>query len=129
MSRALIIVKGNADRQRVLALAAKVPTGTRVEFKAAKRTLPQNDRMWAMLSDIARQVEWHGNRLRADEWKTIFMAALKRELRLVPGIDGGMVNLSNSTRDLSKGEMSDLMELIAAFGAERGVAFGDSEAA
>ena len=83
-----------------------------------------------MLTDIAQQVEWHGNKLRAAEWKTVFMDALRRELRLVPSLDGtGMVNLSNSSSDLSKGEMSDLLELIAMFGAEHGVTFGDAEAA
>jgi hypothetical protein len=49
---------------------------------------------------------------------------LKRELRLVPNMAGnGFVNLGRSSSDLSKGEFSDLMELIAAFGAEHGVAF------
>lgn len=130
MSRALIVVKGQADRQRVFSLAAKVPTGTRVEFKASKRTLPQNDRLWAMLTDVAQQLEWHGNRLPPQDWKLIFMDALKREMKLVPNIDGtGFVNLSNSSSDLSKGEMSDLIELIFKFGAEHGVVFQDSEAA
>lgn len=128
MSRALIVVHGNGDRQRIMNLVAKVPTGTRVELKAAKRSLPQNDRMWAMLTDIAKQLPWHGVKLRADDWKLIFLDALKRELRTVPNLDGtGFVNLGRSSSDLSKGEMSDLMELMAAFGAQHGVKFGDVE--
>ena len=130
MSRALLIIRSQADRQRAAAWAQKAPPGTRIDFKAAKRSLPQNSRLWAMLTDIAQQVEWHGNKLRAADWKTVFMDALRRELRLVPSLDGaGMVNLSNSSSDLSKGEMSDLLELIAMFGAEHGVTFGDAEAA
>lgn len=130
MSRALVVIHGQTDRQRAASWVQKAPPGTRIEFKAAKRTLPQNDRLWAMLSDIAQQVVWHGNKLRAADWKLIFMDALKRELRLVPNIDGtGMVNLSNSSSDLSKGEMSDLMELIAEFGARHGVTFAGEQAA
>lgn len=129
MSRALITIKGNAERARVAAWAAKVPFGTRVEFKATKRSIPQNDRMWAMLTDVAQQLPWHGIRLRPDDWKLLFLDSLKRELRMVPNLDGtGFVNLGRSSSDLSKEEMSNLMELIAAFGANHGVKFLDPTA-
>jgi hypothetical protein len=71
--------------------------------KAPKRSLPQNDRMWAMLTDLAAQVKWHGLRLTADDWKLIFLDALKREVRMVPNLDGnGFVSLGRSSSDLSK---------------------------
>jgi hypothetical protein len=84
--------------------------------------------MWAMLTDIAMQVPWDdGQKLRPDDWKIIFLAALKREMRTVANIDGdGVVNISTSSSDLSKSEMSDLIELMYAFGAQRGVVFQDS---
>ncbi len=130
MSRALIVIKDARDRLRALSLIGKVPDGTRVEFKAARRSLPQNDRMWAMLTDVAEQLPWHGQKLRADDWKLIFLDALKRETRLVPNIDGnGFVNIKASSSDLSKGEMTDLMEIIAAFGANHGVKFKDEAVA
>lgn len=129
MSRATVIVRGPADRQRVASWASKAPYGTRVEFKATKRTIPQNDRMWAMLTDVASQVEWHGLKLTPDDWKLIFLDALTRELRIVPNLDGtGFVNLGRRSSELSKDEMSQLIELIFAFGAERGIRFKDDEA-
>lgn len=77
-----------------------------------------------MLTDVATQVKWHGKSLPADDWKLIFLDGLKRELRIVPNIDGtGFVNLGRSSSDLTKEEMTDLMELIAAFGANHGVVF------
>lgn len=128
MSRALVTINTLADRQRVGSWAMQAPWGTRVEFKAAKRTLPQNDRFWAMLTDVAQQLPWHGVKLRPDDWKLIFLDALKRELRMVPNIDGtGFVNLGRSSSDLSKQEMTDLIELIFAFGAEHGVTFHDDQ--
>lgn len=128
MSRALVVLRSAADRDRVASWAHKAPSGTRVEFKATKRSLPQNARMWAMLTDVASQVEWHGKKLTPDDWKLIFMEALSKEVRAVPNIDGdGFVNLRRSS-DLSKDEMSELMELIAAFGAQRGVKFGGDDA-
>ncbi len=128
MSRALVVIYGKQDRDKVIAWAEKAPAGTRVEFKAAKRTLPQNDRFWAMLTDVAQQVPWHGIKLTPDDWKLIFLDALKREVRMVPNIDGnGFVNLGRSSSDLGKEEMSDLMELISAFGANHGVQFHDHQ--
>lgn len=126
MSRYLLIIKSNADRAKASRWAAQAPYGMRIEFKESKRTLPQNDRMWAMLTDVSRQVDWHGIRLSTDDWKLLFLDALKREVRMVPNIDGnGFVSLGRSSSDLSKAEMSDLMEVIAAFGAQRGVEFSD----
>jgi hypothetical protein len=128
MSRAAIILNSRAERERVANWAARLPSGTRVEFKEAKRSLPQNDRMWAMLTEVAIQVPWHGAKLRPDDWKLLFLEALKREVRAVPNLDGsGLVNLGQSSSDLSKGEMGDLIELIYAFGAEHGVQFREIE--
>lgn len=126
MTRALITIHGSADRARIAAWAAKAPNGTRVEFKRSKRTLPQNDRMWAMLTDIARQIDWYGRKLVPDDWKLIFLDALKRETCIVPNLEGdGFVNLGRSSSDLSKDEMSNLIELIFQFGANHGVNFQD----
>ncbi len=130
MSRALVILNRASDRERVQAWAAKAPWGTRVTFQEAKRTTDQNARMWAMLTDVARQVKWDGLKLSADDWKLIFMAALKQELRMVRNLDGtGFVQLGRSSSDLSVAEMADLMDLIAAFGAREGVTFAEPQPA
>ena len=130
MSRALLTLNGQADRAKAIQWVTKAPAGTRIEFKQSKRTTDQNSKMWASLTDIAQQVVWHGQKLKADDWKMVFLDALKRELRIVPNIDGnGFVNLGRSSSDLSKAEMSDLLEIIAAFGAQHGVVFHDQESA
>lgn len=124
MSRAAIIIRSDADRVRASNWSLKAPAGTRIEFKASKRSIPQNDRMWAMLTDVATQLAWYGKKLAPDDWKLMFLDGLKRELRVVPNLDGtGFVNLGRSSSDLTKAEMSDLMELIEAFGAQNGVVF------
>jgi hypothetical protein len=126
MSRALVVLWNAADRAKVARWASKAPPGTRVEFRATKRSLPQSARMWALLSEVAQQVPWHGMKLSADDYKLIFLDALKRELRIVPNLDGtGFVNLGRSSSDLSKEEMSDLIEIITAWGVSHGVRFND----
>ena len=130
MSRALVILSSPDARQTVVDWARKAPPGTQVEFKASKRSLPQNARLHAMLTEVATQVQWHGLKLSVDDWKLIFMDGLKRELRLVPNLDGtGFVNLGRSTSKLTKEECTDLIELVFKFGAEHGVSFQDDRKA
>lgn len=128
MSRYLVTLRSTADRQRIARIVAAAPFGSRIEVKAAKRSIPQNDRMWAMLTEVAQQLPWHGITLRPDDWKLLFLDALKRELRMVPNLDGtGFVNLARSSSDLTKSEMGDLMTLMEAFGATHGVKFACQE--
>jgi len=56
------------------------------------RSTEQNARMWAMLTDVSRQVVWYGQKLQPEEWKDVFSASLNRQ-KVVPGIDGGFVVL------------------------------------
>lgn len=126
MSRAVLILHRQSDRDRASAWVRSAPWGTRITFQEAKRSSDQNAKMWAMLTEVARQVQWHGQKLSADDWKLVFLAALKAELRIVPNLDGtGFVQLGRSSSDLSISEMRDLIDLIAAFGARQGVVFAD----
>ncbi len=93
-----------------------------LEVKPSTRSLEQNARLWAMLADISFQVDWYGRKLKPDEWKHVFSAALKKQ-EVVPGIDGGFVVLGLSTSKMTKSEMSDLQTLMEAFGAEHDVRF------
>lgn len=89
-----------------------------------RRTLDQNAKLWPMLTDVSRQVEWHGETLTHEEWKDVFTAALKKQ-KAIPGIDGGFVVLGAHTSRMDKHEFVDLIELIYAFGAEQGVAWSE----
>lgn len=125
MGKAVVIIRDERDRIQAALWASKAPQGTRISFARSKRTIPQNDRMWAMLTELSEQVEWMGQRLTTDDWKDMFTAALRKE-RVVPGINGGFVVLGQRTSDMTKEELGDLMELISAFAAERGVILGEA---
>lgn len=103
------------------------------EHVGERRTSEQNDRMWAMLTDISQQVEWPVDgklqKLIPEDWKHILSAGLKREQRVAQGVDGGFVILGQRTSKMTKRQLSDLLELIAAFGAERGVVWSEPEEA
>jgi len=130
MGRALLVLANQHFREKAIDWICRAPVDTRVEFKGPKRSLPQNDRMWAMLTDLANQLVWYGQRMTPDDWKLVMLDALRREaheqLRIVPNTDGtGFVNLSTSSSDLSKDEMTNLIEIIFAFGAQHGVEWSD----
>ena len=91
-----------------------------------RRTVDQNKLMWALLNDLAAQVVWHGNKLDATEWKFVLTAALKRQ-KVVPGIDGGFVVIGQSTSKMTKQELSEVIELAYAFGAQNGVKFEETQ--
>lgn len=130
MGRYSFTLHSQAERDRALRAVSAAPSGSRVEVKDVKRSLDQNAKMWACLTDVAMQVTWHGKRLRPEDFKLIFLDALKRESRPVPNIDGtGFVDLGRSSSDLSKAEMSDLIEIIHAFAAQHGVTLHDDQVA
>ena len=126
MSRALLRIDGPVTRARAADLLARVPDGTRVEFKGGRRTLPQNDRMWAMLTDVARQKEHAGRRFTPDQWKVLFLHAIGREVQFLPSLDcETFIPWGQSSSDLSKAEMSELIEFIQSWGVVNGVVFQD----
>lgn len=99
----------------------------KVTLETETRSSAQNRRLWAMLTDVAEQVVWHSRKLDAESWKHVFSSALKKQ-DVVPAIDGrGFVVLGISTSKMTIAEMSELQELIAAFGAEHGVTFREPE--
>jgi hypothetical protein len=122
MSGGRFILQHELARKRALAYVADCPAGWVVTVKPPTRSLDQNAKLWACLSDLASQVVWHGQRLEASEWKDVMTAALKRQ-KVVPGLEGGFVVLGSSTSRMGKAELSELIDLIHAFGAQHDVTF------
>lgn len=92
-----------------------------------KRSVIQNARLWAILGQIAKQRPEHcGMSVTADDYKTLFVHALRKEMRLIPDLDGqGVVPLGYSSSALTVSEFSDLFEIIAAWCAREGVSIRD----
>ncbi|WP_300573469.1 recombination protein NinB [Phenylobacterium sp.] len=133
MSRVTVILNSKARREQAARWCLNAPINTRVEFKETKRTVPQNDRMHAMLTELAVQARYHGLKMHKDDWKLLFLDALWRQrgedMRLVPNLDGtGLVPLhGRSSSDLSVAEMTDMIELLFAYGAANGVEFSEGD--
>lgn len=103
------------------------------------RTIAQNRKMWALLRDLSRQVAYTPDGYRVvpkeyvegycqyyneETWKDIMTAAWKQQT-VVPGVDGSFVMTGCSTSKMKIDELSELIELIYAFGSEKGVEWSE----
>lgn len=95
-----------------------------VKLGRPKRNNSMNAKLWAMLADVAAQVEWYGRKLDNEDWKHVFTAALKQQ-EAVPGINGGFVVLGTRTSRMNKEVFSQLIELIYAFGSDHQVRWSE----
>ena len=127
MGRAVVILNTATERARALDWVNRSPAGTRITFQGPKRSLSQNDRMWAMLTEVSRQTRHKGNFYSPEQWKVLFMQACGNEVTFLPSLDGKtMIPWGQHSSSLSKSEMSELIDFIAAWGTEHGVVFADA---
>ena len=120
--RQTLWVASEVTRAKCARWLAAMPLGWTVVFQPPKRSDEQNRLMWAMLGDLSRGHRWRGEKLTPEEWKDFFTAALKGQ-RAVPGYEGGFVVLGARTRNMTKTEMSDLIEFMHMFAAKEGFVF------
>lgn len=122
-TREAVVINTPADREKVVRWARGVSDGTIVEFRKSTRSHEQNAKMHAMLGEVSDQVVWYGQKLKVEDWKNMFTASL-RKASVVPGIDPGtVVPLGIHTSSMTIDEMSNMIELIYAFGAQNDVTF------
>jgi hypothetical protein len=97
------------------------PDGWIVVVGEPTRSLDQNSLLWPLLTELSNKLPWHGIKLSPDEYKDLLSAGLVKS-RVVPNIEGsGFVVLGQRTSRMTKGEFSQLIDLIYAFAAEHGV--------
>jgi len=97
-------------------------------LNAEFRNNEQNKRFHAMISDIADQVEWAGEKMDAAEWKLLILAGAYGQ-KVVPNPigDGFIIKNNRRSSGLWKPEMADLITQLLAFGNSKGVNWQDPE--
>jgi hypothetical protein len=105
-------------RQRALETVRNAPDGWHVSVQAPTRNNDQNDHLHAVLTDYGQRINWNwrGYQVDLDDLKSIFVAAYRKlqdkDARLLPGLDGKPVLLGWRSRDLTKKECAELIELV-----------------
>lgn len=122
-----VILRGGYQRRLAKELIDKAPDNAVVRISEARRSLEQNDKMHAMLSDIAR-AKPEGRVYTAEIWKCLFMDECGFKPRWIPSLDGqSVVNTGFRSSRLTIREMSELIECMYAFGAQHGIEWTDEK--
>lgn len=119
-----VILASAMQRGLAKRLIDEAPAGCVVSIALPKRTLDQNARMWAMLSDISRAAP-DGRKRTPEVWKTLFMHALGHETRFEMGLNGEPFPVGFRSSRLNKSQMADLITFISEYGDRHGVEWSE----
>lgn len=126
MTPQTVILTGKRARGEATDLIHRAPDGAVVTVKPAKRTLDQNSKFHAMLSDVSRAKP--GGRFHTpDTWKALFMHACSHAVQFENGLNGQPFPIGFRSSRLSKSEMADLITFMLAWGDEQGVKWSNEQ--
>lgn len=100
--------------------------------RKTRRSTLQNALLHAVLTDISKQVKWHGQSFDVVTWKRLCMAAWLREKneqpQLIPALDGkGFDIIFERTSSLNVKDCAEFCTWCLAFGDEHNVKFRQRE--
>ena len=124
-----VILDSHYRREQARRLVDAAPVGSVMTIAAPRRSVDQNDKMWALLSDISR-AKPEGRMWPPDTWKAAFMHLLGHQVRFAEGLDNsGPFPVGFKSSRLTKQQMSDLIECATEYAIRHGVTIQDGVAA
>lgn len=75
------------------------------------RTKEQNDLIHPACRDLAACLTWKGYALDENDWRALVCAAILGQ-KIVPGLNGGLVALGRSSKELKKQQATDALTMI-----------------
>ena len=121
-----IILRTPAQRERAKRLIDQAPDNAIVEVSAARRTIPQNKRFHAMLSDISMSKPG-GRMMTPKRWKAAIMQSFGHAVQFENDLDGRPFPIGHSSSKLTKAQMGELMTFMEATFTPLGVRWSDGE--
>ena len=124
-------------RKLAAAYCLNAPDSYVCTIDAPKRSTEQNEKMHAMIGDIAKCAPFMGKLINRDDMKRLLVDAFAKVMRdagtplhhdgrVVPSLDGErVVQLGIQTKDFRVREASEFVEYLYAFGAENGVTWSE----
>lgn len=115
-----VILHGHSQKAFAVSLIEKAPPGAVLTIREATRSIDQNSKLWAMLSDVSRAMPG-GRRHTPEVWKTLFMHACGHAVQFEMGLNGQPFPTGFRSSKLTKSQMADLITFIIQWGDEHGV--------
>ena len=119
-----VIIRGDEQQQLACQIVRAAPLGSIVRVSPPKRTIDQNAKMYAMLSDISR-AKPDGRCHTPEVWKALAMHACGHAVQFETGLDGHPFPIGFRSSRLSVSQMSDLIEFLYEYGARYEVKWSD----
>jgi len=112
-------------RRRAHMLVEAAPDGAVLNICEGGRTIDQNNKLWACISDIAR-AKPDGRVYPSEVWKSLFMSEAGFKPIFEPSLDGqGVVPIGYKSSRLNKREFGDLLTAVLAYGDQHGVKWSE----
>jgi len=132
MEKRTFYLISNRVRDNALAAVNEAEPGAIVSVSPPKRSLEQNAKLHAILTDLARSpLTWAGKRRTVEEWKMLAVSghaiATKEAGEIIPGLENEFVSIRESTAQMSVKRASSLIEYLLAFCAQHGVELRETQ--
>ena len=111
-------------RGKAIELVRNLKVGWRVRITKRNRSKDQNDKLWAMLTDLSH-AKPEGRKCTPDDWKCLAMHACGHDVQFMEGLDGKPFPTGFRSSKLTVRQMSDLIEWTYAYGNEQGVQWSE----
>lgn len=126
MNKHYYILAHQTARNLAAQACLEAPEGWIVRVEPPTRSGEQNCMLHGQLGDIAKQVDWYGQKFNPLVWKRLTTYSYLREVResplLIPALDhNGMDVIYEKTSQMSVKQMTGLIEWNFAFGSEHNV--------
>lgn len=127
-----IFLVHNTARENAARMCHQAPGDWVAVFKPKTRSLEQNAKLHAMLTDISDQAIYMGKKRSVEFWKGLFVSgyqiATGKSPEIVPGLEGEFINIRLSTASMGIRMVAELIEYISAWAAMNEVRFKDDRA-
>jgi hypothetical protein len=108
------------QRLRAKDLVDAAPQGAVLNIRPPTRSNDQNAMLWSLLSAVSR-AKPDGRTHTPDVWKCLFMQACGHAVQFEVGLDGAPFPLGFRSSRMTKEQMTDLIEFILQYCAEKGI--------
>lgn len=131
-------VIGPATRREAVEAVSAVPAGWLVHLRPPMMNSGQRKRLNAICSDIAKSgTRWGGASRKPSEWRLLLVSAHATATagenfgefaaEVIYGLEGELVNLRETTAEMSRARGASLIEYATAWAVMRGIALNDGK--
>jgi hypothetical protein len=115
----------NKSRAEIIEAVMNAPVGFKVVIQPETRTDEQNSRFHATCGEVSKQILFNERKLALPQWKVLFISghaiATGLGADMVQGLENEVVNIRESSAQMSIKRMASVIEYTTAWAVDNGV--------